>query len=108
MICTPKVRHFWRCIFLEISGLAQSTFYYYLSHPKLDKHESEKQEITNIFQEHKGRYGYRRVLAVMRKNGICINHKVLIYEKEKIDGYYKHTIEIIYNFVGVVEIPDFD
>ena len=34
--------------------------------------------------------------------------KVLIYEKEKIDGYYKHTIEIIYNFVGAVEIPDFD
>ncbi|MBP5466961.1 MAG: recombinase family protein [Clostridia bacterium] len=34
--------------------------------------------------------------------------KVLIYEKEKVDGYYKHTIEIIYNFVGAVEIPDFD
>ena len=34
--------------------------------------------------------------------------KVLIYEKQKIDGYYKHTIEIIYNFVGAVEIPDFD
>ena len=34
--------------------------------------------------------------------------KVLIYEKQKVDGYYKHTIEIIYNFVGAVEIPDFD
>ena len=34
--------------------------------------------------------------------------KVLIHKKEKIDGYYKHTIEIIYNFVGAVEIPDFD
>ena len=34
--------------------------------------------------------------------------KVLIYERQKIDGYYKHTIEIIYNFVGAVEIPDFD
>ena len=34
--------------------------------------------------------------------------KVLIYEKQKIDGYYKHTIEIIYNFIGAVEIPDFD
>lgn len=34
--------------------------------------------------------------------------KVLIYEKQKVDGHYKHTIEIIYNFVGAVEIPDFD
>ena len=33
---------------------------------------------------------------------------VLIYEKQKVDGHYKHTIEIIYNFVGAVEIPDFD
>ncbi len=34
--------------------------------------------------------------------------KVLIHEKQKIDGHYRHTIEIIYNFVGAVEIPDFD
>ena len=34
--------------------------------------------------------------------------KVLIYEKQKVDGHYRHTIEIIYNFVGAIEIPDFD
>lgn len=34
--------------------------------------------------------------------------KVLIYEKQKVDGHYRHAIEIIYNFVGAVEIPDFD
>lgn len=34
--------------------------------------------------------------------------KVLIYEKEKIDGHYRHTIEIIYNFIGAVEIPALD
>ena len=33
---------------------------------------------------------------------------VLIYEKQKVDGHIRHTIEIIYNFVGAVEIPDFD
>ena len=57
--------------------MARSTFYYYLKHPKTDKYESTKQEITNIFNEHKGRYGYRRVYAIMRKNGICINHKTV-------------------------------
>ena len=34
--------------------------------------------------------------------------KVLIYEKQKVDGHYRHTIEIMYNFIGAVEIPDFD
>ncbi len=34
--------------------------------------------------------------------------RVLIYEKEKIDGHYRHTIEIVYNFVGAVEIPALD
>lgn len=34
--------------------------------------------------------------------------KVLIYEKTKVDGHYRHTIEIIYNFVGAVDVPDFN
>lgn len=34
--------------------------------------------------------------------------KVLIHEKQKVDGYYRHTIEIIYNFVGALEHPNFD
>ena len=34
--------------------------------------------------------------------------KALIHEKQNVDGHYRHTIEIIYNFVGAVEHPDFD
>ena len=34
--------------------------------------------------------------------------KIYVHEKEKIDGHYRQSIEIIYNFVGAVEIPDFD
>lgn len=56
---------------LQISGMARSTFYYYLSHPIKDKYECEKQEITAIFNANKGRYGYRRVLMIMRKKGVC-------------------------------------
>ena len=62
---------------LKLSGIARSTFYYYLKHPNIDKYECEKQEITNIFNANKGRYGYRRVLMVMRNNGYCINHKTV-------------------------------
>ena len=62
---------------LKLSGLARSTFYYYLKHPNEDKYENEKQEITEIFNANKSRYGYRRVCTDMRNNGHCINHKTV-------------------------------
>lgn len=62
---------------LELSGLARSTYYYYLKHPDIDKYEKEKQEIIDIFNAHKGRYGYRRILMMMRNNGYMINHKTV-------------------------------
>ena len=34
--------------------------------------------------------------------------KVIIHEKVKVDGHYVHTIEIIYNFVEAIDLPDFD
>lgn len=34
--------------------------------------------------------------------------KIIIYEKQKIDGHIRHTIEIVYNFVEAIELPDFD
>lgn len=33
--------------------------------------------------------------------------KVYIYEKQKVDGHYIHTVEIIYNLVGAIDLPDF-
>lgn len=64
---------------LQISGMARSTFYYYLSHPIKDKYECEKQEITAIFNANKGRYGYRRVLMIMRKKGYVIKVTLFFY-----------------------------
>ena len=34
--------------------------------------------------------------------------KIIIYEKQKVDGHIRHTIEIVYNFVEAIELPDFD
>ncbi len=45
--------------------------------PYADKCEFEKQEIQNIFNTNKGRYGYRRVTISMRNNGYAINHKTI-------------------------------
>ena len=54
---------------LQLSGLARSSFYHYLKHRNTDKYKREKQEILEIFSANKGRYGYRRVLMVLRNKG---------------------------------------
>ena len=42
-----------------------------------DKYESAKQEITVIFHENKGRYGYRRITAELHKRNFSLNHKTV-------------------------------
>ena len=63
---------------LKLSGLARSTFYYYLKHQETDKYAKERQAIIDIFNTNKSRYGYRRVLSVMRQMGYGINHKTVL------------------------------
>ena len=88
---------------LKISGIARSTYYYYLKHQTDDKYEAEKKIILEIFNANKGRYGYRRILSVMRKNGYTINHKTvqklmnilgLKGKQRKNDKYHSYKGEI--------------
>ncbi|CAM2194947.1 IS150 conserved protein InsB [Paraburkholderia kururiensis] len=63
---------------LKASGLARSTFYYQLKALQTkDKHAEVKARIQEVFARHKGRYGYRRITAVMRQSGTLINHKTV-------------------------------
>ena len=62
---------------LQLSGLARSTFYYYLKHLDTDKYKYEKQEIQEIYNTNKGRYGYRRITIAIRNKGYIINHKTV-------------------------------
>ena len=58
--------------------MARSVFYYHLKRLKdKDKYENERKEIKEIFHEHKGRYGYRRITAEMRNRNHLINHKTV-------------------------------
>ncbi|RGQ32770.1 IS3 family transposase, partial [[Clostridium] leptum] len=43
----------------------------------MDTYKSKKQEITAIYHENKGRYGYRRVTAELRSRNIPLNHKTI-------------------------------
>ena len=42
-----------------------------------DKYSIEKEEITAIYHENQGRYGYRRITLEMRNRGYAINHKTV-------------------------------
>ena len=64
-------------LLLQIAELPRSTFYYHVKHQERDKYAREKEEITRIFHENKGRYGYRRVTTVLRNSGFTLNHKTV-------------------------------
>jgi putative transposase len=63
---------------LKASGLARSTFYYQQKALQMsDKYAAVKSRIREIFEQHKGRYGYRRITMVVRSSGTLINHKTV-------------------------------
>lgn len=63
---------------LKVAGLARSTFYYQRQAQQAgDKYASVKATIRTIYDEHKGRYGYRRITAVIRQMGQSLNHKTI-------------------------------
>ena len=43
----------------------------------VDKYDSEKEEITAIYHENKGSYGYRRITAELRNRNLPLNHKTV-------------------------------
>lgn len=58
--------------------MARSTFYYHLNRLRNpDKYQTVKKEISQIYQLHKGRYGYRRIHLELKNRGYAINHKTV-------------------------------
>ncbi len=63
---------------LRAADLARSSFYYHLKALSTgEKHSNLKAMIRSIFDFHKGRYGYRRVTAELRRRGVVVNHKTV-------------------------------
>ncbi|MCR5080485.1 MAG: IS3 family transposase [Treponema sp.] len=61
---------------LSYFNMPSSTFYAAIK-PHDDKYSKLEVRITQIFHEHKGRYGVRRITAQLRNEGILINHKTV-------------------------------
>ncbi|KGR74732.1 integrase [Ureibacillus manganicus DSM 26584] len=63
---------------IKVAGIARSTYYYQInSFKKTDKYNEIKILIQAIYDEHKGRYGYRRIHLELRNRNIIINHKTV-------------------------------
>lgn len=75
-----ELRHeFKLSLLLEVAELPRSTYYYYIKHMKdEDKYSEIRKQITDIFHENKGRYGYRRITMEMHNRGYVINHKTVL------------------------------
>ena len=60
----------------NLPHLSRSNYYYTLK--KKDKERDNREimaEIKAIYEEHKHRYGYRRITAELRRRGLLVNHK---------------------------------
>lgn len=63
---------------LKIAELPRSVFYYHCQAQKApDKYGDLKGRIRSIFEQHHGRYGYRRITATLQQLGERINHKTV-------------------------------
>ena len=61
-----------------MAQLSRSTFYYHLKAlGAVDRYAGLKQRIGAVYARHKGRYGYRRITAVLRQAGELVNHKTV-------------------------------
>ena len=75
-----ELRHEFKIwLLIDIAGIPRSTYYYYskqFNSPKPDKYADVKAEIRRIYDESKGRYGYRRITKELKKKYV-INHKTV-------------------------------
>lgn len=63
---------------LKTAGLPRSLFYYHCKVRRApDKYGAIKDLIRSIFEQHHGRYGYRRITAALKNMGKEINHKTV-------------------------------
>ena len=65
-------------LLLEIAQLPRATFYYHAKRMvREDKYANIKTKLTELFHEHQGRYGYRRITDELHNQNFAINHKTV-------------------------------
>ena len=83
--------------------MARSTFYYHTKRMlEPDGYNDARTAIREIYDRHRGRYGYRRITAQLRNDGMLLNHKTVqklmvemnLYGKRKTAKYKSYKGEI--------------
>lgn len=74
-----ELRHQFKVsLLIQVSGIARSTYYYYAKQgTKPDKYSEIRKQITDIYEENYGCYGYRRITLELHNRGYTINHKTV-------------------------------
>ncbi len=74
-----KLRHEYPLdLLLSIAQIPRATYYYHAKRKaEPDKYADAKAEIAIIYHENKGRYGYRRITAALRRRNFGLNHKTV-------------------------------
>ena len=57
--------------------MPRSVYYYWCKKPVNGLYQEVKALILQIYHQHQGRYGYRRILLALRNLGIHLNHKTV-------------------------------
>lgn len=64
---------------LKVVGLLRSTFYAWENARKVpEKHAQAKELIKEIYDEHKGRYGYRRIKTALSDRGVDLHENTVL------------------------------
>ncbi|MEN9864169.1 MAG: hypothetical protein RLZZ601_1933 [Pseudomonadota bacterium] len=77
-VITELRQHYRLLDLLLIAKMAKSVYYYWReASSKADPYRDTKDHITQIFNVHQGRYGYRRVHLELRNQHQYLNHKTV-------------------------------
>lgn len=71
-------------VLLEVAGLARSTFFYHQARSRRpDRHQVLREQIRDVFTRAKGRYGHRRIHAVLRRDAPVAKKTVLALMRDQ-------------------------
>lgn len=65
-------------LLLDLLKIPRSTFYHHVKASAVpDKYQDAQKQISQVYHQHKGRLGYRRITLVLRNAGSRLNHKTV-------------------------------